>query len=743
MTGMERNFGVGILLSLKDAFSKNAQKIEHSMRGLDQSAAASAARIEKSMSRIKRGAIMMGVGAGMMAAVALPVKQAAAWEKGVHELWTLLDISKSRMKSVASEILTATTAIGQVPAVSIKAAYNLASAGIETDNLVKTLVLAGKMGVAGVSDINTAAEVGISVMRAYDMEAKQLPMIYSQLFSTIRKGKTTLPELEQSLGQVVTIAKKANIPLHQLLGTLATITLSGTNTSESVTSLKAMLQALVAPSSQAAKELRKVGGYQFQVAAASGDLAQMLTILNPKLKTLASMRDVAPNVRAMMGIASSTGDMKLLLGIIKEIEANLTSMPIAYGKMADTLSQQTDILTTSLDRLNIEGANPLLGGFKPIVWVLTVIVRKMGDFAVAFPFATRLIGGTVGILGALIFTLGAATMGLGLFGLASAKASIQLQAMAASGSWTAKMLLGLNAKLGLSIFSLKYATLCTWLWAKGMFIASGAAIKSFVVSMGLAIASTWAFTAALLANPITWIVAGIIALGVGVYFLIKHFDKVTVFLQGWWSNIKDLWGKYGAEAMAIMVPFIGIPLMIIKHWKTIIGFFNTTWRNITGGIRSFVDTIKGIFIKIGDFFMAPFLKIWAMIQKVIALIPNWALPAQLEAIKTSVLTAGLIGVTAVASPVAPAAVTPVASSSYQVPQIMSTTSRILEREVIRERDLGKEKKTDEQHHELIRKLDEVNKRSLEINSKLYLDSEVVSQTVTKRQVQRTKERAYR
>ena len=713
MTGTDRNFGVGILLSMKDMFSKNAQKIEHSMKGLDTSADLHTRRIEKSMARIKRGAIMMGIGAGMMAAVAFPVKQAAAWEKGVHELWTLLDISKVAVDKLASEILTATTAIGQVPAVSIKAAYNLGSAGVAATKLVKTLTLAGKMGVAGVSDINTASEVGISVMNAYNMKAKELPMIFSQLFSTIKKGKTTLPELEQSLGQVVTIAHKANIPLHQLLGTLATITLSGTNTAESVTSLKAMLTALVAPGSQAAKELKKLGGNQFQAAAASGDLLKMLTILTPKLKTLASMKGISPNIRGMLGIASATGDLGLLQEIIKEIETNLTSMPIAYGKMAQTLSQQIDILTNSWERFNIEGASPLLAGFKPIVYVLTLIVRKMGDFAIACPFVTRLIGGTVGILGALVFTLGTATMGVGLFGLAMAKATLQLKVMAASGSWTAKMLLGLNVGL-----------------------------KSFVLNMIPAIASAWAFTAALLANPITWIVVGIAALGVGIYFLIKHFDEVTAFLTGWWSNIRGLWSKYGAEAMLMFMPFIGIPLMIIKHWKTIGGFFNTTWKNITGGIRSFVDTIKGIFIKIGDFFMAPFLKIWAMIQKVIALIPNWALPAQLESIKASVMTAGLIGITAVASPAA-AAVNPVMNSSYQVPQVMSTTSRILEREVIRERGIEKSENSNEQHTEMMKQLKAIERRAISINSRTQLDGKEITATVTKRQVQRYQERAYR
>ena len=50
------------------------------------------------------------------------------------------------------------------------------------------------------------------------------------------------------------------------------------------------------------------------------------------------------------------------------------------------------------------------------------------------------------------------------------------------------------------------------------------------------IGSVWSFTAALLANPVTWIVVGMIALGVAIALLAKNWDAVSSFIKGKWTS---------------------------------------------------------------------------------------------------------------------------------------------------------------------------------------------------------------
>jgi tape measure domain-containing protein len=76
----------------------------------------------------------------------------------------------------------------------------------------------------------------------------------------------------------------------------------------------------------------------------------------------------------------------------------------------------------------------------------------------------------------------------------------------------------------------KVAAGATWLWNR--------ALSASKFSLTGVIASTWAWTAALLANPITWIVAAILALVAGIALAWKHFDWFRGGIVGAWEAVK-------------------------------------------------------------------------------------------------------------------------------------------------------------------------------------------------------------
>jgi phage-related protein len=101
------------------------------------------------------------------------------------------------------------------------------------------------------------------------------------------------------------------------------------------------------------------------------------------------------------------------------------------------------------------------------------------------------------------------------------------------------------------------------------------------------IPAVWSFTTALLANPITWVIAGIAALGVAIYALVKNWDRIKAWLAGFWDAIKakwsavtawfsGLWGRLGANwrsgAQSIL-KFLGplgfIASAIWKNWDAL------------------------------------------------------------------------------------------------------------------------------------------------------------------------------
>ena len=125
---------------------------------------------------------------------------------------------------------------------------------------------------------------------------------------------------------------------------------------------------------------------------------------------------------------------------------------------------------------------------------------------------------------------------------------------------------------------------------------------------GVATAATWAFNVALLANPITWIVLAIVGLIAALVLLVKNWDTVKrVVLDVWdsvvssmqsaWARIKsffDRFGNYVLIALAVAVPFIGLPLLIARNWTQIVKVVRGIWQAVVSVFRDHWDKVLAV-----------------------------------------------------------------------------------------------------------------------------------------------------
>lgn len=148
--------------------------------------------------------------------------------------------------------------------------------------------------------------------------------------------------------------------------------------------------------------------------------------------------------------------------------------------------------------------------------------------------------------------------------------------------------------------------------------AQAAALAVQKTALAISTAAQWAFNAAMAANPIVLLVLAIAALiAILVLVIVKvkpvrdFFAKTLpaafhAFLNGAksvWTAAVAFFRKWGPVALAVLVPFIGIPLLIFKHFDKIRGWLAGIWAKVTGGARSFVgnivDTVASIPGRIG------------------------------------------------------------------------------------------------------------------------------------------------
>lgn len=128
-------------------------------------------------------------------------------------------------------------------------------------------------------------------------------------------------------------------------------------------------------------------------------------------------------------------------------------------------------------------------------------------------------------------------------------------------------------------------------------------IHHFGVLPGLiysGIAALGALTVAMIIFDSVPIVAVIAAIGLaiaglaaGITELVNHWDSVVAFLQG-------PWGTAISGALAVLVPFIGVPMLLIGHWSGVVSFFENLWGAVKHVFQDGVSVIGHVILAILD-----------------------------------------------------------------------------------------------------------------------------------------------
>ena len=81
--------GMGVVVSMKDMFTRNAQRIQASMMSLDATVAASTANMQRNMQRLQRGTMLMGAGLALLAVPTAVVASTIQTQKALGEMASL------------------------------------------------------------------------------------------------------------------------------------------------------------------------------------------------------------------------------------------------------------------------------------------------------------------------------------------------------------------------------------------------------------------------------------------------------------------------------------------------------------------------------------------------------------------------------------------------------------------------------------------------------------------------------
>jgi len=377
----------------------------------------------------------------------------------------------------------------------------------------------------------------------------------------------------------------------------------GIKASQAGTALRAILLRLSAPTGEAAARLKSLG-------VATSDSAGRFLGMTPILEKLAAATTGLGNAarlgafKRIFGEEAAAAAVQLvkqagsggLQPFIEKLENARGTANRVAREMDENLRGKLLGLKSAWESLNITIGNLFLPMLTTLVESITGTVRKFEVWTARFPHLTRLLFLGAGAVLVMAVAVGVAKIAFGLLTLAMVPFRIVLLA-AKAAMWLMRgaILLTQGAVLAFAGAMLLWKGVML-LWKGVMLLATGA---------------MWLFNAALWANPITWIVVGVIALGAAIVLAVIHWDKLKAaggaalsWIGEKLKGVKTWFGDFW-EALPVQAGFaLGLvaaqftPDGIIAHWETVKGWFAGFWDWLPGGFRRALDAVVGIFAKL-------------------------------------------------------------------------------------------------------------------------------------------------
>ena len=309
--------------------------------------------------KVKAGFVgAVGVGYGLVKVFS----SFSDYAQKMAEVNTLLDVSKDRHTALTKEIVALSKEIPQTASELAAAEYDILSAGVSLEGSINVLKLAGKAAIGGVTDTKTAVLAGMGVLNAYSLQTSELSNVYDLLFTTVKTGVTTFPELAANIGQVLPIARAADVDFKNVAAAIATMTKAGIRTPQAATALKSALVALSAPAPEAKKRFEELGiTWQGLVPTIKAiDKALSTGTLSKE-----GLRLLIPDVEARTAVLALTQNLDGLKGTLNEMGDAAGAASVAYDKMKDTPENQIKLFTNEVSALAISLGGMLAKGLLP------------------------------------------------------------------------------------------------------------------------------------------------------------------------------------------------------------------------------------------------------------------------------------------------------------------------------------------------------------------------------------------
>jgi TP901 family phage tail tape measure protein len=324
-------------------------------------------------------ALEAALGALAIGGMALAVNVAKDFDSQFREITTLVDETGAGIDGFREDILQYAADSTQGLDNINDALYQAISLGVDYTDSLEALATAEQLAVGGKADLASSTELLLGTLNAYGDGVDQATRYSDAFFTIVKDGKTTIPELAQYLSQVTGTAAAAEVPIETLGAAIAAITASGAPTSQAMTQIRQVIEALIKPTKQASDYAQELGlDFSAQALAADGLEGVMAKVYDVTGGNVDQMAKLFTSSEALRGaLILSRDESGKFAGALEDMENKTGATATAFEKMADDVNLINQTLANNVT-LTLEAVGEkLLNEYGDIATALTDVFRSL------------------------------------------------------------------------------------------------------------------------------------------------------------------------------------------------------------------------------------------------------------------------------------------------------------------------------------------------------------------------------
>lgn len=506
----------------------------------------------------------------------------------------------------------------------IQTSYMMASAGLNDVQAIEATKTAMTVAKATMGDSSDAAALIATLYNNMGDKAKDAGTEMQCLGDVLTKTQQTfqfknLDQLSEGLKYATPTALQFKMSVEEVNTVIGQLNNAGVTGGMAGTAFAATMRQMNKASAELGFEIARTtdGGVNFigtleNIKAKYGNFSEMTAAQQEAFKKAFGDE----GLRAISLLTDKTGDMNKAL---QDIAGSAGAAATAQKTMEDTVHARAIIAANRLTALKAAFGEKILGNKKVVEEVIPKfqkLVESLGDmvlgFAEAHPQITAaglgmfalgtaillLVAPILSVVSAMLMLGGSAVGGIAKMingfrsvstYLAGANLSAKMQAL--GSAMTRAFAMGQAGAVRCAA-AMRTVAVAIGRTAQAAVVAAAQGIRNMTVALaGMArqaimtaisalpplIAAVWSFTAALLANPITWIVLAVVALGAALYYVVKHWNEFSTATK---------------LVIAYMFPLGAAIAYVANNWQEISAKCQAAWQLAVAAVSNAINWIR-------------------------------------------------------------------------------------------------------------------------------------------------------